>query len=47
SSTSGGSGIGLAICRRLVELQGGQITAQSKPGGGSTFSFSLPIHSGL
>lgn len=45
--TSGGSGIGLAICRRLVELQGGQITAQSKPGCGSTFSFSLPIHSGL
>ena len=42
--TSGGSGIGLAICRRLVELQGGQITAQSKPGYGSTFSFSLPTH---
>lgn len=42
---SGGSGIGLAICRRLVELQGGQITAQSKPGSGSVFSFSLPIHS--
>lgn len=42
--TSGGSGIGLAICRRLVELQGGQITAQSEPNVGSTFSFSLPIH---
>ncbi len=42
--TSGGSGIGLAICRRLVELQGGQITARSEPGAGSRFSFSLPIH---
>ncbi|MGC1309845.1 MAG: HAMP domain-containing sensor histidine kinase [Phormidesmis sp.] len=41
---SGGSGIGLSICRRLIELQGGQITAQSQPGIGSTFSFSLPIH---
>ena len=42
--TSGGSGIGLAICRRLIELQGGQITAHSEPGVGSRFSFSLPIH---
>lgn len=42
--TSGGSGIGLAICRRLVELQGGQIIAHSEPGIGSRFSFSLPIH---
>ncbi|MGB3299638.1 MAG: ATP-binding protein [Phormidesmis sp.] len=41
---SGGSGIGLAICRRLVALQGGQITAKSQPNVGSTFSFSLPIH---
>jgi len=41
---SGGSGIGLAICRRLVELQGGQIRATSQLNQGSTFSFSLPIH---
>ncbi len=40
---SGGSGIGLAICRRLVELQGGQIIAKSELDVGSTFSFSLPI----
>ncbi len=39
---SGGSGVGLAICRRLVELQGGKILAQSDLGIGSTFSFSLP-----
>ena len=42
--TSGGSGIGLAVSRRLVELQGGQINAQSVFGEGSTFSFSLPTH---
>ena len=42
---SGGSGIGLAICRRLVELQGGKIIAASEIGVGSTFSFSLPTAS--
>ena len=40
---SGGTGIGLAICRRLVELQGGQIFVTSQLGRGSTFRFFLPL----
>ncbi len=39
-----GSGMGLAICRRIVERHGGDITAQSVIGQGSTFIVSLPIH---
>lgn len=39
-----GSGIGLAICRRIIERHGGEIGARSKPGHGATFIVTLPIH---
>lgn len=39
----GGLGIGLAICRQLIELQGGRLSHQSEPGNGSQFRLSLDV----
>ncbi|HEX9975680.1 MAG TPA: ATP-binding protein, partial [Dehalococcoidales bacterium] len=39
----GGLGLGLALCKYLVQLHGGQIWVQSEIGQGSTFGFSIPL----
>jgi signal transduction histidine kinase len=43
---SGGLGIGLALCKTLIELQGGKIWVQSSAGNGSSFYFTIPRYTG-
>ena len=43
TSSEGGAGIGLSICRWITEAHGGTITAISHPGHGSTFAVTLPV----
>ncbi|HEX2833769.1 MAG TPA: response regulator [Thermoanaerobaculia bacterium] len=41
----GGTGLGLALVKKFVELQGGRVALESRLGEGSTFSFTLPVRS--
>jgi signal transduction histidine kinase/CheY-like chemotaxis protein len=41
----GGTGLGLALVKKFVQLQGGWVRVESSPGKGSTFSFTLPVRS--
>jgi ActR/RegA family two-component response regulator len=43
SHIKGGAGLGLAICKRLVELMQGHIGFEDRPGGGTAFFFELPV----
>lgn len=43
SKLHGGAGLGLSICKELIDVMGGTIGVESEPGAGSIFSFSVPV----
>lgn len=45
TDTSKGFGIGLSICKTIINAHGGEITVKNKPDKGAVFAFTLPLHS--